>query len=132
MRAPRAAHRFPTRALTYPSPPRPKNRTIPAVCLTDGTCRLRPFRPNDTPMVNSERLRELAISDAGFVFDPLTGHTYNVNATALAALRALKEGASPEAVIATLSSEFEADPEQDIARDVYELLSRLREHGLVK
>ena len=43
-----------------------------------------------------------------------------------------KEGASPEAVIATLSSEFEADPEQDIARDVYELLSRLREHGLVK
>ena len=48
------------------------------------------------------------------------------------ALRALKEGASPEAVIATPSSEFEADPEQDIARDVYELLSRLREHGLVK
>ena len=46
-------------------------------------------------MSNTERLRELAISDAGFVFDPLTGHTYNVNATALAALRALKEGATP-------------------------------------
>ncbi|MEI8255330.1 MAG: HPr-rel-A system PqqD family peptide chaperone [Deltaproteobacteria bacterium] len=83
-------------------------------------------------MPNSERLRELAISDAGFVFDPLTGHTYNVNSTALAALRALKEGASPEAVIAHLQESFTTDGEQDVARDVYDLLSRLREHGLVK
>ena len=69
---------------------------------------------------------------SGFVFDPLTGHTYNVNATALAALRALKDGAPPEAVIAALDDQFETDPEDDIARDVYELLGRLREHGLVK
>ena len=65
-------------------------------------------------MSNSERLRELAISDAGFVFDPLTGHTYNVNATALAALRALKDGAPPEAVIAAPDDQFETDPEDDI------------------
>mgnify|MGYP001332519393 CR=1 FL=1 len=83
-------------------------------------------------MQNSERLRELAISDAGFMFDPLTGHTYNVNSTALAALRALKEGASPEAVIAELQTAFETDADHDVARDVYDLLSRLREHGLVK
>ena len=79
-------------------------------------------------MSNTERLRELAISDAGFVFDPLTGHTYNVNATALAALRALKEGATPEAVIAALHDQFDTEPEDDIARDVYELVGRLREH----
>lgn len=83
-------------------------------------------------MSNIERLRELAISDAGFVFDPLTGHTYNVNATALAALRALKEGATPEAVISTLRDEFETEPEDDVSRDVYELVARLREHGLVR
>ena len=83
-------------------------------------------------MDNTDRLRELAISDAGFVFDPLTGHTYNVNSTALTALRALKEGASPEAIIAQLRDDFDSDPETDIARDVYDLLSRLREHGLVK
>ena len=83
-------------------------------------------------MDNTDRLRELAISDAGFVFDPLTGHTYNVNSTALAALRALKEGASPEAIIAQLHEDFDSDPDTDIARDVYDLLSRLREHGLVK
>jgi len=83
-------------------------------------------------MQNSERLRELAISDSGFMFDPLTGHTYNVNSTALAALRALKEGASPEGVIAELQTAFETDADHDVARDVYDLLSRLREHGLVK
>jgi len=83
-------------------------------------------------MLNSERLRELAISDAGFVFDPLTGHTYNVNATALSALRAFKEGASPEAVIEQLKEAFDADPEADVARDVHDLISRLREHGLVR
>ncbi len=83
-------------------------------------------------MSNTDRLRELAISDAGFVFDPVTGHTYNVNATALAALRALKEGASPEAVIANVQEAFETDADDDVARDVYDLLSRLREHGLIK
>ena len=83
-------------------------------------------------MLNSERLRELAISDAGFVFDPLTGHTYNVNDTALAALRGFKEGASPEAVIEQLHQAFDADPEADVARDVYDLVSRLREYGLVR
>ncbi len=83
-------------------------------------------------MSNTNRLHELAISDTGFVFDPVTGHTYNVNATGLAMLRALKEGASPEAVIEALHAEFDMEPEDDVARDVNELLSRLREHGLVK
>ena len=82
--------------------------------------------------MNAERLRELAISDAGFVFDPMTGHTYNVNGTALHALRSLKEGATPEAVIEALHRDFEFDADDDPARDVYELLSRLREYGLVK
>jgi len=54
------------------------------------------------------------------------------NATALAALRAFKEGASPEAVIEQLREAFDADPEADVARDVYDLVSRLREHGLVR
>ena len=83
-------------------------------------------------MLNTDRLRELAISDAGFVFDPVTGHSYNVNATALAALRAFKEGGSADAVIAQLKDAFENEPEDDVARDVGDLLSRLREHGLVK
>ena len=83
-------------------------------------------------MLDVTRLRDLAISDAGFVFDPLTGHTYNVNATALALLRALKDDRPRDAIAAELREAFELDPEHDVARDVDEFISRLREHGLIR
>lgn len=78
------------------------------------------------------RLRELAISDAGFVFDPATGHTFNVNATALQMLRAIKEGTPIDRVLADLADAFEVEPGQDLARDLDEFLSRLREQGLIR
>jgi PqqD family protein of HPr-rel-A system len=83
-------------------------------------------------MLDTSRLRDLAISDAGFVFDPTTGHTYNINPTALVVLQALKAGDAPDAVAARLDELFDAEPEADVARDVNEFVSRLREHGLVK
>ena len=43
----------------------------------------------------STRLTELAISDTGFIFDPGSGATFNVNATGLIALAALREGVDP-------------------------------------
>lgn len=83
-------------------------------------------------MLDVSRLRELAVSDAGFVFDPVTGHTFNVNQTALAVLRALKEGHAPEAVVASVRDGFELEPEDDVQRDVDEFIARLRDQGLVK
>ena len=83
-------------------------------------------------MLDVSRLRELAISDAGFVFDPLTGHTYNVNDTALAVLRALKAGDAPEAVAERLGESFDLDPDDDVPRDLDEFIARLREQGLVR
>ena len=78
------------------------------------------------------RLRELAISDAGFVFDPTTGHTFNVNATALQLLRALKEGVPADRIVMDLSAAFEVEVEHDLARDVDEFISQLREQGLIR
>ena len=83
-------------------------------------------------MLDVSRLRELAVSDAGFVFDPVTGHTFNVNQTALAVLRALKEGHASEAVVASVRDGFELEPEDDVQRDVDEFIARLRDQGLVK
>lgn len=83
-------------------------------------------------MPDVSRLRDLAISDTGFVFDPLTGHTFNVNATALVLLRALKDGVMPQELSARLEAAFEREPDQDLSRDVEDFLSRLREHGLVR
>lgn len=83
-------------------------------------------------MLDTSRLRALAVSDAGFVFDPLTGHTYNLNASAVRVLAALKDGTAPDAIAAALADAFDVEPEADLARDVEEFISQLREHGLVK
>jgi hypothetical protein len=53
------------------------------------------------------RLTLLAISDSGFVFDPRTGHSYTVNDTGLAALRALKKGLPVAQVIANLQERYD-------------------------
>ena len=63
--------------------------------------------PSLLPMLDTSRLRDLAVSDAGFVFDPTTGHTYNINPTALFVLNALKAGDAPEAIVTNLQASFE-------------------------
>ena len=76
------------------------------------------------------RLRQLALSDSGFVFDPVTGHTFTVNAAGLIVLSALKEGQSSDAIVKRLRDEMEMDGSEDVARDVDDFLARLAEQGL--
>jgi PqqD family protein of HPr-rel-A system len=78
------------------------------------------------------RLHDLALSDSGFVFDPLTGHTFTINLTGQLALRCLKDGMSPAAIAQRVSEEFATGPDEDPARDVQDFVLQLREHGLVK
>lgn len=82
--------------------------------------------------MDATRLRQLAISDSGFVFDPATGHTFTVNATGALVVHALKEGVKPDSIARRLADEFELDGSEDVARDVEDFLARLREHGLLE
>ena len=82
-------------------------------------------------MKEPSRIRDLAISESGFVFDPMTGHTFTVNPTGLFVLRALEEGCTEEQAIERLQDSFDLAGGEDVARDVGEFVSRLREHGLV-
>jgi PqqD family protein of HPr-rel-A system len=82
--------------------------------------------------LDTTRLRQLAVSDSGFVFDPLTGYTFTVNATGLAILAGLKAGRPPDEVAADLAEGFEPEGGEDIQRDVDDFVLRLREHGLVR
>jgi predicted Rdx family selenoprotein len=77
------------------------------------------------------RLKELAVSDRGFLFDPFTGQTFNVNATGRFLLERLKEGVLPEALGAALAGAFETSPDDDPGRDAREFVQLLREHGLL-
>ena len=83
-------------------------------------------------IIDVSRLRDLALNDLGFVFDPLTGHTFTVNATGLAVMRALKQSPALEAALSLVAAAFEIDAGDDLARDVDEFLARLREQGLVR
>ena len=81
----------------------------------------------------STRLTELAISDTGFIFDPGSGATFNVNATGLIALAALREGVDPAdiAEIATRVRAHYPSAPPDIADHVSDFVRTLRQMGLV-
>jgi hypothetical protein len=81
-------------------------------------------------MSNGRALADLAISDNGFIFDPLVGTTYSVNATGLCVLQSLKEGLGREAIARRLVERFEK-PTPDPTRDVDEFVRLLRQHSLV-
>lgn len=75
------------------------------------------------------RLRDLALSDTGFVFDPYSGATFTVNATGLCVLSALKDELSVKAIAARLAERFDARG-SDLTRDIQEFIEALRQHGL--
>jgi PqqD family protein of HPr-rel-A system len=74
-------------------------------------------------------ISSLAVSDSGFVFDPRTGHTYSVNATGLAVLRALKDGRSLRQIQDVLAQDFEQAAGVD--EHVRQFVQLLLDFGLV-
>ena len=79
---------------------------------------------------SATKLRELAFSETGFVFDPYTGATFTVNPTGKAILEALRRGDRREAIVDHLRGHFDVNGE-DLARDLDEFVHLLRQHGLV-
>ena len=65
----------------------------------------------------AEILRRLAVSDSGFVFDPVSGNSYSLNITALATLRLLQQGLAVDAIVAALHNDF-AGAADALAADV--------------
>ncbi len=77
-----------------------------------------------------QRLRSLALNPDGFAFDPTTGESFTLNATGLAILEGLREGASPIELVGRLTEDFEVS-ERDASRDVDDFLDHLRALRLV-
>lgn len=72
-----------------------------------------------------EHLMRLALSDSGFVFDPVTGNSFSVNGSGLAILRRLQQGTDLPGIVASLSEEYEVDT-LAAERDVIEFANLLR------
>lgn len=77
------------------------------------------------------RLEDLAISESGFLFDPMTGITSTVNPTGRFILLRLKEGKGAEEIEAALRHSFDLVEADDPHRDVREFLLLLREQGIL-
>ena len=80
--------------------------------------------------VDVSRLRGLALSETGFVFDPVTGYTYNLNLAGTALLRRLQDGEAPDDILESLKEEVDADT-NEVERDWEQFLGRLRDYGLL-
>ena len=76
-------------------------------------------------------LKDIAISQTGFVFDPTTGITFSVNATGQFILLRLRDGLGLAAIEHELREDFELGESDDPSRDVREFVLQLREQGIV-
>ncbi|MBX3675557.1 MAG: PqqD family protein [Rhodocyclaceae bacterium] len=73
----------------------------------------------------AEVLARLALSDSGFVFDPVTGNSFTVNGSGLTILRQLQHEADLARIVTTLCAEFDIDA-LSAERDVIEFATLLR------
>jgi hypothetical protein len=78
-----------------------------------------------------DRLLDLALSERGFVFDPVTGQTWSANDTGKFVLERLRAGDAPSAAAAALREAFAVGEADDPERDVRELVLLLRQQGLL-
>jgi hypothetical protein len=53
--------------------------------------------------------KNIAVSENGFIFNPLTGDSFSVNETGVFILRKLKDGESEETILQDLMDEYELD-----------------------
>lgn len=80
--------------------------------------------------MSSEKLKQIAISERGFIFNPLTGDTFTLNPTALFLIQKLKENLTTEEAIEALINEYEVDKKE--ALEDFELFyQQLEIYGLI-
>jgi hypothetical protein len=77
-----------------------------------------------------QKLKDLAVSESGFVFDPYSGATFSVNASGLCLLEGLKEGLDREGLLGRLEERFDTTG-ADLGRDLDEFLALLRHNGVL-
>jgi PqqD family protein of HPr-rel-A system len=81
-------------------------------------------------MYKQPLVKDIAISETGFVFDPFSGNTYTMNTTGLFIVRALREGLSEEEIATRLRNEF-GDVTHKVDEEVRDFLRAMRDFGLL-
>ena len=79
----------------------------------------------------SSPLKNLALSENGFVFDPSSGNTFILNETALSIVKLLIQEKTKEEILIHLIKEYDTNSEE-LERDYSDLTIQLRELGLIE
>lgn len=70
------------------------------------------------------KLKDLAVSESGLVFDPITGAIYTSNQVGLRILAALREGLDTVEIRQRILDEFDVDAET-VERDLFDFCGQL-------
>ncbi|MDD4632148.1 MAG: PqqD family protein [Proteiniphilum sp.] len=73
--------------------------------------------------------KNIAVSETGFIFNPLTGDSFSVNETGLFVLQKLKEEENEETILKAFQEEFELD-RNTAEIDLNDFLSMLKSYQL--
>jgi len=80
--------------------------------------------------MNSERLKSLAISDSGFIFDPSSGNTYNTNATGIKIINYLKEKKDINEIFDLFMEQYDVSSDE-VEFDINDFIENLKNYHLV-
>ncbi len=74
--------------------------------------------------------KNIAISDSGFVFNPVNGESFSVNPIGAEIIDMMKTEKSYEEIHKTLISKYNAD-EATIEKDYFDFVGLLKQHNLI-
>lgn len=74
--------------------------------------------------------KNIAISENGFIFNPLTGDSFSVNETGVFIIQKLKEEESIESILRNLVEEYELDA-HTAEKDLNDFLTMLKSYQLI-
>ena len=76
-------------------------------------------------------LKNLAISETGFIFDPFSGKTFTVNEIGMVIIQSLKNGEDVAFIQNKILEEFDTTIDQ-LDRDISDFLIQLKEQSLIQ
>jgi hypothetical protein len=74
-------------------------------------------------------IKDIAFSDTGFLFNPITGESFNVNPMGIGVLNYLRNGISFQEICTNLVAEFQVEPET-AERDLLDFMNLLKHYQL--
>ncbi|GAB4325952.1 MAG: hypothetical protein Kow00127_18720 [Bacteroidales bacterium] len=75
--------------------------------------------------------KNIAVSEAGYLFNPSTGESFSVNPVGVEIIRMLQEGKSEEEISGTLLSEYNTD-EATLEKDYTDFIGFLRKYQILE